>query len=73
MTNENKSVYLLHDITFTNTTNLCTRYDLVLNTGIMQLTAIEILIETRYFLPLYYDEIVHIEIQKNGILIEFNN
>jgi hypothetical protein len=39
----------------------------------MQLTAIEILIETRYFLPLHYDEIVHIEINTLGNLIEFNN
>ena len=39
----------------------------------MQLSQLEILIETRYFLPLHFDEIVHIEINTLGNLIEFNN
>ena len=54
----------------TNNTNLRHRDDLVCNTG-MKLS--DIIIEVKYFLPLHYDEIVHIEINTLGCLIEFNN
>lgn len=38
----------------------------------MQLTLEQIKQEARYFLPLHFDEIVNIEIQTGGCLLEFN-